>query len=211
MRQAAVINAINPITRDQAGFVTTGQARAVGVPARDLDRLARRGLMRRARHGVYAVALGRPDHPHDDVVSAWLAVEQLPSTDRPPRAVVSHASAAAIHAIGSALPERPEITQARQSSRRPDLRIHVAPLGPDDWEVLQVGGLGVPVTTPARTVVDLVAAGDDPDHIARAVRDAFPDADIAAVAVERAARARRRRSDPLVAEALEIAMAAWET
>lgn len=209
MRERAIITAINPIACDQAGFVTTAQARHHGIAARDLDRLARRGLLRRTHHGVYAVAVGRAPHPHEDAVGSWLAVEQDPRRSGSPRSVVSHASAAAIHAIGTAIPGLPELTQPRQSSRRHDARMHVAPLDPTDWHYVDLDGVSVPLTTPARTIIDLLVAGDDPDHVERAVRDAFNDAEEAAPRLEAAARRRRARSGRLVRAARELAEAAW--
>ena len=211
MRQRAVIDAISPIACDQSGFVTTAQARRHGVMARDLDRLARRGILRRTHHGVYAVAVGRTPHPHEDAIGSWLAVEGDPRSGGTPRSVVSHASAAAILAMGTAIPGLPELTQARQSSRRHDARIHVAHLDPADWSHVDVDGFALPVTTPARTIVDLLLAGDDPDHVGRAIRDAFADAGQAVPAIEAAAGRRRARSARLARAACDLAEAAWTT
>jgi hypothetical protein len=51
------------------------------------------------------------------------------------------------------------------------VRIHVLPLGRDDWELVD----GLPVTTLARTIGDLAKASLDGGHLAGVVRDAVVD------------------------------------
>ena len=54
------------------------------------------------------------------------------------------------------------------------------------------GEMRVPVTTPARTIVDLLLDGEELDYLERAVAQAFPGPDEAIDALVSAARRRRR-------------------
>lgn len=88
----------------------------------------------------------------------------------PDPAGVSHASAAALHGIGNRDADVLEFTLAgRKQSRQADVRIHRGVIPQSDWTQV----LGLPVTTLARTVADLVAAGLDGGHLAGLARDAI--------------------------------------
>jgi hypothetical protein len=103
--------------------------------------------------------------------------------------VVSHASAAQLLGIGTKVADPPELTQARQRSRRTDVVIHPARLGRDDWAWRRTeSGMHLPVTTPARTIVDLLLAGEE---VGETVRRAY--ADPAAALPELLAALGRRR------------------
>jgi hypothetical protein len=84
-------------------------------------------------------------------------------------AALSHRSAAALLGIGSELPDRIDVSVARRCElRRPGLLIRGRPsLGPGDLGVSD----GIPVTSPARTLVDL-ATELDVVAVERAVNDA---------------------------------------
>ena len=132
----------------------------------------------------------------EDIASAWLAIAggSLPwQRDGEPDAVVSHASAARLHGLGTTIADLPELTQARQRSRRTDMVIHPARLGTDDWAWCQIdSGMHLPVTTPARTIVDLLLAGEPVGAVERALRRAFADP-VAARPELLAALGRRRK------------------
>jgi len=121
-------------------------------------------------HGVYAAtALGH--EPHRDLRAAWLALDptrsaedRLASTHT--TAVVSHASAAGLHQLGDLLDDVHEFTLAeRKQTRREGVRLHRGELTAQ--EVTLIAGL--PTTTPARTVADLLRDGHDVDHVATIV------------------------------------------
>ena len=152
MDRSTALEALTPIAAEQAGIVTSRQAKRVGVPHMLMVRLSRTGDLRRLRRGVYAMAHGRATHPHEDLLAAWLAVtsDELPwQRDVTPRGIISHQTAAALHGLGTIIPGWPEITTARQAGDRPGIRFHTAPFGPEDWDWLNVGEMRVPVTTPA--------------------------------------------------------------
>lgn len=158
---------------------------AAGVGDDELRRLRVSGRLVRLRRGAYVGAgdLG-PVERHRQTVRA--AVRTLS-----PDAVFSHVSAAAMHGIGLwRVPlDRVEVTRNRRSGARtaPSARFHAATLAADEITVVD----GVPVTTVARTVVDL--ARSLPFVVAVAVTDAAlhagaVTADELAVAVTRSAR-----------------------
>lgn len=208
MRERDAIAHLREIAADQAGFVTTSQASRLGVPARMLDQLARRGLLRRARHGVYVFETG-PLHAQEELVSAWLAVDPAAfpweRSARSPAAVVSHASAAALRGLGTIIPRLPDLTQASQRSRRDEVNFHVARFVPEDWQWLDLAGVRLPVTTPARTIIDLVIDHEDGDYLTRAARQAFPSREVALAALVAAAERRKTRHGRLRALAVRLA------
>lgn len=174
-----------------------------------LVQLARRGALRRLRRGVYAIAYGRASHPHEDLVAAWLAVDgdELPwRRTRDPRGVVSHQSAAALHGLGTIIPGLPEITTERRAGSRPGIRFHTAPLSSHDWAWRDVGDMRLPVTTPPRTIVDLLLDGEEIDYLERAVAQAFPAPDDARSELTSVARRRRhpRRTQKLLDDLLSL-------
>lgn len=202
---------LTPVAAEQAGYVTSRQAGLVGIPAWVLLELTKRGLLRRIRRGVYMVEPGRAPSPYEDAVSAWLAVDgqDLPWRRRDARAIVSHASAAALRGMGTIVPGLPEIT-VRRHAERPDMLIHVLRFTPEDWEWLPLeGSVRLPTTTPARTIVDLFLANEEADYLERAIRESFPDAKAATGELTAAARRRRTRTEGLTAHLAQLAESAW--
>ncbi|MCR1982640.1 type IV toxin-antitoxin system AbiEi family antitoxin domain-containing protein [Cellulosimicrobium cellulans] len=165
---------IAEIAADQWGLVTTAQAAAAGVSKMLLVRMTSAGELERITHGVYATPAASSDRLVE-TRALWLALdparlahERL--TELPTAGVLSHASAAALHGIGDLLDDHVEVTLPRRHrSRRPELRTHRATLEPVD--VTRVEGL--PVTTAARTIADLAAAGNDRDHVGTVLREAI--------------------------------------
>lgn len=161
------------LAAEQWGLVTTAQARGLGVSPQAAARLTNQGALERMTHGVYRVT-GAPPSPLDPLRSAWLALDPARRAGERLRdevpAVVSHRSAAAVHELGDLEADQLEFTSAeRKQTRRPDVRIHRAQLGRDEWTVVD----GLPVTTVIRTVADLAAVHLDGGHLADVVRDAL--------------------------------------
>lgn len=176
MTRREALDRISEIASDQSGYLTTAQAERRGVDRTILSDLVESGDLRRVRRGVYATR--GAGNPHERDVTAWLSVERKPFPwewkDREPRALISHASAASIWDLGTIVPERPSLT-VRGALPKSRFEIHTTGFGPDDWSWQRPGGgaLHVPVTTPARTIVDLAAAGEEPDYVDRALREAI--------------------------------------
>jgi len=143
-----------------AGVMTTAELAAAGVSRGQLRRLVRRGAWLRLAHGVFApvelVAAETGDRSGEHAVRATAALAGLGSV-----AVVSHHSAALIHGMEllGRLPvetvtlTRPPGSTSRRTCRT-GIRFHIAELPAGHV----VNRRGLPVTSAARTVVDLARA-----------------------------------------------------
>jgi predicted transcriptional regulator of viral defense system len=198
VNRAAVIQKLGEAAREQAGYVSHAQARKLGLKTDDLVRLTDQGDLRRVTRGVYALP-GIFPGPREPVIAAWLRLlgARMPweRESGAPAAVASHTTAASIHNVGTFQPFAPTFTVAKRRNQPPgpSLRTHVTQLEPADWRWVDLPeGIRIPVTTPARTIVDLAWAGDDHDHVLDALADATS-ADLATIEEVRAAIGRRRR------------------
>jgi hypothetical protein len=155
---------------------TAVQARELQVSRVDLSRLIQDGTLERVETAarVYRLTGSPPDPDLDDLRAAWLQLgEGLASAGRlrEPDAVVSHRSAAAALDLGDLLADMHEFySPTRRRLRRTDVRIRVrADLPAGTWRVVR----GLPVTTAARVVSDLLADREDESAVARIVQDAL--------------------------------------
>jgi predicted transcriptional regulator of viral defense system len=124
--------------------------RLEGFADDEVRRLLRSGRLTPVRRGCCVLG-AQPENPRDRYALQVRAALAHLADD----AVASHASAAALHGLptwGVRL-DRVHVTRARRNGGRAGRRVHVhsAPLDPEDVDL--VGG--VPVTSVARTVVDL--------------------------------------------------------
>ena len=154
----------------QWGLLTTAQAQRHGISRDQLNHLVSVGILERVEHGVYA-ATAAPDGYRDKRV-AWLVLapgmrveERL--ADPAATGVLSHTSAAALHQLGDLLDDIPEVTVSHRKQTRRPMRVHRLPLTASDVTIVD----GLPVTTPERTVADLLRDGHDLDHVARLTGD----------------------------------------
>lgn len=90
------------IALDQHGFVTTGDARALGIAAHTLRFLAQRGTLRREAHGVYRFERF-PASNADDYMQAVLWTGQ-------PQAALSHESELDLLELSDVNPDRVHVT-----------------------------------------------------------------------------------------------------
>jgi hypothetical protein len=166
------VRALEEFAAAQHGFVTRAQAVRVGVDDVLLLRLVIDGYLDRWEHGVYRFR-GTPDLRWADVWVAWLRLD--PEHDavqraRHPNEVTRGPTAAWVYAIGNLQPEPYEFwTAVRRRIRRRDVRLRTG--RPPDQDIAVVEGL--PLTTPERTVADMVSDGYDLGHVADAIRDAM--------------------------------------
>lgn len=158
----------------QWGLVTAAQALQEGVSRMQLGRMVDAGVLERVAHGVYA----SPAVIGDELLPlkvAWLALAPSLSAeerlaDPIPSGVVSHASAARLHGLGDLLADVHEFTLPRRyQASREGLRVYRGVLAVDEVTI----AAGLPVTTPARTVADLLAAGHDFEHVGQVSADAL--------------------------------------
>lgn len=154
------------IAESQAGYFTAEQALGAGMDRSTLSHHARPGgRYERVRRGLYRLR-HFPSSRHEHVVAAWLA---LPSS-----AVVSHESALELYELSDVIPNAVHITlpRAKRGQRpRPGVRIHTPKHSPGPDEIRRV--VGVPVTSPGRSIVDSLEAGTQPEQIGLAVRQAL--------------------------------------
>lgn len=134
------------IARTQLGLITREQARSLGVSDAWIDRRVASGRWERLHRCVYAIP-GAPRTWAQMVLAAVLAAG--------PGAVASHGTAAMLHELRSAQRGRVHLTvpgDAPRSLHRVVMHRSVT-IVPADVTSLD----GVPVTSPARTLVDLAS------------------------------------------------------
>jgi very-short-patch-repair endonuclease len=162
-RQTFPDHRIAALAEDQHGLVTAAQLRLAGVSSSSISRRLEAGRLHRIHRGVYAVGHCAPN-PDARLHAAVLAVGG--------DAVLSHVSAAGLWGLLRAAlldASRPtDVTTTRNLGQRRGIRVHRTPTLPRRDTTRQ---RGIPVTTPARTLVDL--AGVAPaSWLRRAVREA---------------------------------------
>jgi predicted transcriptional regulator of viral defense system len=148
----------------QSGYFNAGQARAHAVSRQLLDHHLRRGRFERVRRGLYRIQ-GFPRDEHDDMREAWMAVDI-------PAALLSHESALALLDLSDNIPDAVHLLVPRRHRglRRPSRTIlHTRP---DTEEIATVWRDGLPLTAPARTLLD-VAERLQPEQFSMAVRQAL--------------------------------------
>jgi predicted transcriptional regulator of viral defense system len=148
----------------QGGYFTSAQAAAHRVSRQLLNHHVKQGRFQRVRRGLYRVR-GFPTSQHDDIREKWMAV----GTEK---AIVSHQSALALLELSDNVPDKVHLLVSRRHRglRRPSgVVIHTHP---DDEEIAAVWRNGMPLTAPARTLVD-VADEIQPEQAAMAAEQAL--------------------------------------
>ncbi|MFI6101701.1 type IV toxin-antitoxin system AbiEi family antitoxin domain-containing protein [Lentzea sp. NPDC051213] len=173
MDTVRALEKLSEYTAGQWGMVTTQQALRSGVDDVTLHRLKSAGLLDGVRRGVYASTSAEVSDARAEQ-AAWLALRPevagwaRPKLD-PDGGVVSHQSAARLHNIGDLVNAGVEITvPRRRTTRDPGVWLRRGDLTDADVTVLN----GLPVTTPMRTIYDLLGRHIDAGHIATIVRQA---------------------------------------
>lgn len=151
----------------QAGYITARQAVAAGMDRSTLRHHARPGgRYERVRRGLFRLR-HFPSSPHEHVVAAWLPL-------RDAGAVVSHESALELHGLSDVIPDAVHLSLSRAERgrrRRVGVSLHTLSRPPMKAEIRQVDGL--PVTSPERTIVDVLEAGAQPEQVALAIGQAL--------------------------------------
>ena len=147
----------------QHGVVSTGQLHAAGLGRGAIDLRVRRGRLLRVHRGVYAVGHQRLTFRG----RLWAAVLACGGAEA---AVLSHRTAAAFWGLSPRPSGRLELTTLHRSASTATLWVHRGSTpNPLDDVVRQPDGL--PVTTVARTLVDL-AQVLSPHRLERTCREA---------------------------------------
>lgn len=145
---------------EQHGYITTRDARELGVDPTQLRLMASRGRLERVGRGVYRVPM-LPRTEHDELAEAvaWTLG----------RGVISHESALVLYGLSDVSPSRIHLTVPRDNHPRAAggelYRLHRRDL--DSAEVVEHGG--IPVTAPSLTIRDCLADGTDPYQLRLAV------------------------------------------
>jgi len=167
----------------QHGYFTTSQARERGISSQLLSHHVRRNRFERVRRGLYRLP-GFPRPEDDEMREKWMAV----GTEK---AVLSHQSALVLLDLSDVIPNAVHLLLGRRyrGLRRPaGVIIHTRP---DEEEVDTVWREGLPLTAPARTLID-VAGELQPDQLEMAVRQALGRGLLTARKLEAEARGRGR-------------------
>ena len=142
--------AIAALAGRQHGVVARWQLLAAGIGRGAVEHRLTRGRLLPVHRGVYAVGhavLAREGH--------WLAATLAGGS----AAVLSHRSAAALWGIRSTARERIEVTVAPGRRATPGIETRRSAIAVDERTTCR----GIPVTTPARTLLDLAAVLRPPE------------------------------------------------
>jgi predicted transcriptional regulator of viral defense system len=208
MRRSEALEAVLEVASEQGGYVTASQATRLELARDDVSRLVHFGDLQRVRRGIFRMR--HVQAVHEDEIAAWLHFER----DRFPwerggatNVVLSHESAAALRRLGTIIPQRPTVTLLPSSRRSPhvtDIVVHRAAMRDEDWVWLDIGQLKLPVTTPARTVIDLLLDKQEPSYVVRAMREALAERVATPEAIMDAARHRKSRTAALEARTASL-------
>lgn len=144
----------------QHGLVTYAQVRSAGLGEEAVRQAVRSGRLFAVHRGVYAVGYVSPARP-----ATWMAAVLRCGA----RAELADYSAATAWEIRRGEPWRPMVVVPRGVVRRvPGILTRRANLSPDDYD----RHLGIPITSPARTLVDLAHLIEE-DEMTRALRRAM--------------------------------------
>jgi hypothetical protein len=135
---------LSELATRQHGVVSATQLLALGYTSARIRRAVVRGRLHRLHHRVYAVG-----HCDLDWNSHCLAAVLACA----PAAVASHAAAGWLWGLLRYEPGTIDVTAAMRRRKRPTIRVHYAPL--TDWDRAERDG--IPVTSLARTMLDLAA------------------------------------------------------
>ena len=161
------VRALEAEAYQQSGFFTSEQAHKHGVSRQLLNHHLRQGRFERVRRGLYRVR-GFPRSQHDDIREKWMAIGM-------DKAVVSHESALRLLELSDHIPDEVHLLVPRRYRglrRAPGVVLHTHA---DDEKVATTWGDAMPVTAPARTLVD-VADRLQPEQAAMAARQALREA-----------------------------------
>ncbi len=144
--RAAIERTIVAVAAVQLGLITTGQLIALGLSHASISERVRLGRLHRVHRGVYAV--GRRELSREgEFLAAVLAIGE--------GAVLCGFAGAALHSFWPGATAPIDVAVARRVSSRRGIRVHSGIELPAAAVTVQ---LGIPVTTPARTILDLAAA-----------------------------------------------------
>lgn len=154
------------LATDQYGYVSTGDARELGISPRRLKLMAERGSLSRIAHGLYRFPPG---------VVPITALDQYMEGAMWPdrRGVVSHDTALAVYGLSDVNPGKVHVTIPRSYRVRRKhvprvFAFHRADLSEDEITRFE----GIPIVTPERAIRDAHARHLGPALVGQAIDDA---------------------------------------
>ena len=186
-------NELVAIAEEHDGLVTSEQAHQAGFKDSVLVRLAQRGRLERPARGVYRipyVPLNRFSQYREAIL--WAKAHRGPTN-----VALSHETALVAYGISDANPATihltvPTATRLRRAAPKA-VKVHQADLGPNDIAIVE----GLPLTTIARTVADLLASGSRMDFIKQAIAGARREGFISNAEAQRLRRYVQRQLEEL--------------
>jgi predicted transcriptional regulator of viral defense system len=152
---------IYEIAEEQAGYFTARQARDAGFSWERLSSNASTGRFLRINRGIYRLAQF-PGSAHEDLFVAWLRTGK--------NSVISHESALSVYNLTDTLPGEIHVIIPRTASRRREgIRLHTNHLKSDDVILRE----GLPVTSVARTIADVITGGLAEEQVNNAIHEAL--------------------------------------
>ncbi|WP_019634255.1 hypothetical protein [Actinomadura atramentaria] len=158
----------------QSGLVTRAQVARLSADAAVIDRLKEAKLLRELDDDVFELPSSRNSPTYAYPYAAWLALApdrfRWERPEDPTRdAVLSHHSAARVHGLGALPVLRTAFTAPEEIPAPRGAVVHAGRLAPEDVTVVR----GIPVTTPHRTILDLVRFPFNDEEIGRVLQDAL--------------------------------------
>lgn len=174
MKAHSKIQQLKTLVSYQWGLFSSAQAKEINILCSEIARLAKKSSIERIRRGIYAFDDSGGD-PNIDIKAAWMSLypkqtasERLsnPHYD----AIIVGRTAAALHKIGDfySSPFSFAVKKRRQT-RQDDIICHVWEIDPSDIVIVD----SLPVTSPERTIADLIRLNEDPSLIGNALNDAI--------------------------------------
>ena len=161
------------IAQQQAGYFSAKQAVEAGYSRRLHTYHCDRGHWLRIERGIYRLR-DFPSSEHEDLVRWTLWSRGA--------AVVSHETAALVHELGDLLPARVHLTVPPGFRKKVPGGVIVHRCWLKDDEVFAQQGFRV--TTPLRTIVDLIRYGLESDRLAGVIRHALDQGSVRRKALE---------------------------
>ena len=151
---------LHAVANGQSGHFTAQQAAEAGFSVQLLHKHVQSGNLQRPARGIYRITRFPPSE-HEDLVVLWLWSGQ--------QAVFSHETALQLHELSDVLPARihltlPDATPRRRTNPEGTV-VHFADVPASDRQWIGP----VPITTPARSVLDVAAAHGDASLVGQAI------------------------------------------
>lgn len=149
------------IAGTQRGYITTGDAAELDVPAVELRKLSQRGHLDHVDHGLYRIA-AFPRQEHDDLMQAALWPKG--------RGVISHETALMLWELADVNPKTITVTvpAGYRPRRRGGARYRIVVRDLDAIDYVK----GIPVVTPEQAIRDAIHAGVQPRFTEQAIQTA---------------------------------------